>query len=202
VRGALTDGGQGGRIEAKTIITTIGTRFNMPYLAVLTDMAKQPAQESIVANRRTIAHKCDMPPCPSNGYVHAPIVTKEPYRAHGVRPNLTGLANKHHFSLQYRSTGWDKKKGVPCYFIHAWFMKFGSKHCHLHKSERGQNKGVFLPLIWRPHLPPFPGSYLWLTPQPQKPLDILPVYLLTVVLAQCKAIEQQWKLERPLHRLV
>jgi hypothetical protein len=119
VSGALTDGGQGGRIEAKTIITTIGTRFNMPYLAVLTDMAKQPAQESIVANRRAIAHKCDMPPCPSNGYVHAPIVTKEPYRAHGVRPNLTGLANKHHFSLQYRSTGWDKKKGVPCYFIHA-----------------------------------------------------------------------------------
>ena len=110
--GELTDGGQGGWIEAKTIITTVRTRFNMCYLAVLTDMEKEPAQESIVANRRTIAHKCDMPPCPSNGYIHAPVVTKEPYRSQGVRPNLTGLTNKHHFSLRYRSSSSDKKKGV------------------------------------------------------------------------------------------
>jgi hypothetical protein len=109
---ALTDGGQGRWIEAKTIITTIGTRFNMSYLAVLADVTKEPAQESIVANRRTIAHKCDMPPCPGNGYIHAPVVTKEPYRSQGVGPNLTGLTNKHHFSLRYRSSNWDKKKNV------------------------------------------------------------------------------------------
>ena len=85
--GALTDGGQGRWAEAKAIITTVGTRFNMPYLAMLTDVAKEPGQELIVANRRAIAHKCDMPPCPGNGHVHAPVVAKEPYRSQGVRPN-------------------------------------------------------------------------------------------------------------------
>lgn len=110
VSGALTDGGQGRWAEAKAIITTVGTRFNMSYLAMLTDMAKEPGQELIVANRRTIAYKCDMPPCPGNGYVHAPVVAKEPYRSQGVRPHLTGLRNKRHFSLRCRLSGRDKRK--------------------------------------------------------------------------------------------
>jgi hypothetical protein len=69
----------------------------MSDLTMLSDMANEPGQESIVTNSRSITHHCNMWPCPCNSYIHAPSITKESYCSQGVWPNLTQVRDEKHF---------------------------------------------------------------------------------------------------------
>lgn len=163
----------------------------MSDLTMLPDMAKEPGQESIVTNSRSIAHHCNMWPCPCNSYIHAPSITKEPYCSQGVWPNLTQVRDEKHF--QYF-------KKWPINIVLGVYVNLILCLSPYYKNRKHQKKS--LPWIWQLHLLPDPGRCLLLKPQHRKPLDILLVFPVTVVLVRCKGTEQQSKLERLLHKLV
>lgn len=75
-------------IETKARNPIQGTRGNVFYLPVPSDMTEESGQEGAVTNSRGITNDGDMLACPRNSNIDTPAVTQESHGSQWIRPNL------------------------------------------------------------------------------------------------------------------